>query len=59
MYNSISDYVLNPTALKIVAGMLAVGGVAFFGASIKVYRNIRRMGERETSQLINKIEEND
>lgn len=45
IYNTISDYVINPAFLKATAGILVVGGAICFGYSIKLLADIRKMGK--------------
>jgi len=47
IYQTISDYLTNPTFLNALAGTLTVGGLVCFGYSAKLMKDMRNLGKRE------------
>jgi len=50
IYQTISDYVTNPTFLKVATGVMVIGTAICFGYSIKLIKMINRIGKKEESK---------
>ena len=61
IYDTISNYVLNTTALRVMTGMLVTGGIYCMYRSVKLLRDIRQIDcsdlEQDNSDLEEKLED--
>lgn len=57
VYNIISDYICNPTVLKVATGIFITGGLVCLSASAYILNKVRKMGKKD-SRLEKNIKEN-